>query len=235
MSLNQAAAILGLVSDERSPGAGVGVLITFEGGEASGKSTQVELLAAWLTDRGYSVVTAREPGTTEVGLAARRALLDVDDELAPHAELALFIAARAQLAAAVVTPALGAGKIVLLDRFGDSSVAYQGYGRGLEPERIAEWNRWATGGLVPDLTILIDVPVSDAVERRGDKPPDRLERAGIEFHERVRAGYERLAANEPFRFFVLDGRQPIDELQSAIRGRVGELLETRGSQRMAPE
>jgi dTMP kinase len=124
---------------------------------------------------------------------------------------------------------------VLLDRFGDSSVAYQGYGRGLEPERIAEWNRWATGELVPDLTILIDVPVSDAVERRGDKPPDRLERAGDEFHERVRAGYERLAANEPFRFFVLDGRQPIDELQSAIRSRVGELLETRGSKRMVPE
>ena len=235
MSLNQTAAILGLVSVARSPRAGGGALITFEGGEASGKSTQVELLAGWLTEQGYSVVTAREPGTTAVGLATRRALLDVDDELAPHAELALFIAARAQLAASVVSPALAAGKVVLLDRFGDSSVAYQGYGRGLEPERIAEWNLWATRGLVPDLTILIDVPVSDAVDRRGDKPPDRLERAGNEFHERVRAGYMRLATNEPYRFFVLDGRQPIDELQSAIRSRVGELLETGGSQRMAPE
>jgi dTMP kinase len=224
-----------LVSVGRSPRAGGGALITFEGGEASGKSTQVELLAGWLTEEGYSVVTAREPGTTAVGLAARSALLDVDDELTPHAELALFIAARAQLAATVVTPALAAGKVVLLDRFGDSSVAYQGYGRGLEPERIAEWNRWATGGLVPDLTILIDVPVSDAVDRRGDKPPDRLERAGDEFHERVRAGYKRLAMNEPCRFFVLDGKQPIDELQSAIRSRVGELLKTGSSQRMAPE
>ncbi|MCK5439447.1 MAG: dTMP kinase [Gemmatimonadetes bacterium] len=223
------------MSVARSPRAGGGALITFEGGEASGKSTQVELLAGWLTEEGYSVVTAREPGTTAVGLAARSALLDVDDELAPHAELALFIAARAQLAATVVTPALAAGKVVLLDRFGDSSVAYQGYGRGLEPERIAEWNRWATGGLVADLTILIDVSVSDAVDRRGDKPPDRLERAGDEFHERVRAGYKRLATNEPCRFFVLDGKQPIDELQSAIRSRVGELLETGSSQRMAPE
>ena len=201
-----------------------GVLITFEGGEGSGKSTQVERLAEWLTGRGREVVVAREPGTTAVGEAVRFILLEsAPDGLVAEAELALFLAARAQLAREVIRPALGAARIVLLDRFGDSSVAYQGYGRGIEPERVVELNRWATRGLTPDLTVLIDMPVIDASERRG-RPPDRLERAGTEFHERVREGFRRIASREPERFLLLDGTRSIDELQQAIRERVASLL-----------
>lgn len=206
----------------REPAAGL--LITFEGGEGSGKSTQVELLAAWLADRGYEVLTAREPGTTATGELARRFLLETaPDDLTPEAELALFLAARAQLADEVLRPALAAGRIVLLDRYGDSSVAYQGYGRGLEPERVAALNAWATRGLAPDLTVLIDVPVTAAGERR-DRAPDRVERAGAAFHERVHAGYAALARNEPNRFCVIAGGRPIAEIQATIRDRVQGLL-----------
>lgn len=209
-----------------------GMLITFEGGEGSGKSTQVELLAAWLVGQGIEVLAAREPGTTKVGELAREILLETaPDELAPEAELALFIAARAQLTAEVLKPALAAGKIVLLDRYGDSSVAYQGYGRGIEPDRVAALNRWATHDLTPDLTVLIDVPVEEAEGRRAGRPPDRLERAGQEFHDRVRAGYRRMALNEPDRFYVIDGRKSIDETQEAIRGQVQNLIDARTPQR----
>lgn len=211
-------------------------LITFEGGEGSGKSTQVERLAAWLTARGHEVVTAREPGTTSVGEMVREILLrTAPDGLAPEAELALFLAARAQLAREVVRPALEAAQIVLLDRYGDSSVAYQGHGRGIEPERVMELNRWATRDLAPDLTILIDVSVPDASARRGDRAPDRLERAGGGFHERVREAYRQMARAEPERFFVIDGRKSIDDIQQAIRGRVDGLLAVRTPQRMECE
>lgn len=209
-----------------------GVLVTFEGGEGSGKSTQVERLAEWLSGRGFEVVTAREPGTTAVGEMVRRIVLETAPEgLAPGAELALYLAARAQLVAEVVEPALAAGRIVLLDRYGDSSVAYQGYGRGLDPARVAEWTRWVSGGIDPDLTVLIDVPVGDGARRRGARPPDRLERAGEAFHERVREGYRALAAAEPERFCVIDGRKGIDDIQRTIRERMGKLLEARTPQR----
>ena len=202
-----------------------GVLITFEGGEGGGKSTQAELLGTWLADQGYEVVLAREPGTTQVGEIVRRILLEeAPDHLAPEAELALYVAARAQLVAEVVLPALKAGRVVVLDRFADSSVAYQGYGRGLQPERVVEMNRWATSGLEPDLTILMDVPPEVESGRLGDRPRDRLERAGRSFHDRVREGYRALAGKEPDRFFVVDAGRPIDEIQGAIRKRVGELL-----------
>lgn len=213
----------------------MGLLITFEGGEGSGKSTQIDLLARWLEERGHPVVTAREPGTTSTGEAVRRFLLETaPDELTPQAELALFLAARAQLAAEVIRPALEAGRTVLLDRFGDSSTAYQGYGRGLDPGWIAGLNRWATGGLEPDLTVLIDLPVEEAEERRRDTDPDRLERLDRGFHERVRAGYRELAGNEPGRFCVLEGRRTIQETQEAIRERVAELL-ARRTQRTVDE
>ncbi|CAN5303056.1 hypothetical protein BH18GEM1_BH18GEM1_14220 [soil metagenome] len=224
----------------RGPAGGcltTGALITFEGGEGSGKSTQVDRLAAWLTDRGHEVVVAREPGTTAVGERVRRILLqEAPDGLAPEAELALFLAARAQLAKEVLRPALEAARIVLVDRYGDSSVAYQGYGREIGPESVAELNRWATHGLAPDLTILIDVSVEDASERRGNRPPDRLERAGAEFHDRVREGYRQMARKEPERFFMVDGRRSIEDIQQAIRDRVASLiealLEARAAQRM---
>lgn len=208
-----------------------GLLITFEGGEASGKSTQLERLATWLDRAGYEVVAAREPGTTVVGEAARSVVLDAEDEIDPWAELALYVAARAQLTAQTIRPALEAGKVVLLDRYGDSSVVYQGCGRQLGAERVAMLNAWVTGGLVPDLTILIDMPVAESMRRQMGKRRDRLERAGEAFHARVRAGYEALAMNEPDRFFVVDGRKPIDEIQGVIRDRVEALLGTRSQEK----
>ena len=204
-----------------------GLLVTFEGGEGSGKSTQIEKLADFLRDRGHAVVTAREPGTTRVGEAVRDVLLrSAPDDLAAESELALFLAARAQLVAEVVRPALAGGAIVLLDRFGDSSVAYQGYGRGLDPERVAALNAFFTAGLKPDLSVLIDVPV-EASKQRTKEHPDRIERAGDAFHRRVRRGYREIAMNESERFVVLDGTDSIAKVQSAIRDLVRDALAAR--------
>ncbi|HJU87282.1 MAG TPA: dTMP kinase [Gemmatimonadota bacterium] len=207
---------------------GHGLLVTFEGGEGSGKSTQIERLADFLRDEGHEVVTAREPGTTQVGEAVRELLLrTAGEDLSAEAELALFLAARAELVAEVVGPALGAGRVVLLDRYGDSSVAYQGYGRGLDPARVKALNAFFTRGTTPDLTFLIDVPVEAFAERSGERRADRIERAGRAFHDRVRRAYREMALNEPERFVVLDGTEPIDSVQSAIRGAVLEALAER--------
>lgn len=204
-----------------------GLLVTFEGGEGSGKSTQVELLARWLVEEGHDVTTAREPGTTAVGEAVRRVVLvDAPDVIAPEAELALYLAARAELTAEIVAPALAAGRVVLVDRYGDSSVAYQGYGRRLDPEVVREANRWAMRGLTPDLTFLIDVPVEAGGKRR-DRPPDRIERVEAAFHERVHDGYRRMAEREPERFCVIDGTEPIESIQTEIRERLSALLAAR--------
>jgi dTMP kinase len=129
--------------------------------------------------------------------------------------------------AELVRPSLEAGKVVVLDRYGDSSVAYQGYGRGLGPDRVREMNRWATGGIEPDLTILVDVAPEVETDRLEGRPRDRLERAGRSFHERVREGYLELAGKEPGRFLVVDAGRPIDEIQGVIRERVGRLLTRR--------
>lgn len=227
MSFPSGTAIFATVHAPDRP-ASTGILVTFEGGDATGKSTQVERLAEWLVGRGHEVVVARDPGSTEVGEAVRSIVLTAGvDRLSAEAELALYVAARAQLADEIVRPALAVGRIVLLDRFGDSSVAYQGYGRGIDPARIAEWNRWATGGVEPDLTVLIDVPVDAAAGRRDDRPADRLERAGRAFHERVREGYRTIAMNEPQRFLVVDGRESIEDIQRAIRERVASMVRPR--------
>ena len=205
-----------------------GLLVTFEGGEGSGKSTQIERLADFLRGEGHAVVTAREPGSTQVGEAVRELLLQTaPEDLAPEAELALFLAARAQLTAEVVQPALAAGKVVLLDRYGDSSVAYQGHGRGLDPELVAGFNAFVTGRVEPDLTVLIDVPVEASAERPRERAADRIERAGEAFHRRVRAAYREMALNEPERFVVLDGTDSIEAVQSAIRVLVREALADR--------
>ena len=207
---------------------GHGLLVTFEGGEGSGKSTQIERLADFLRGEGHEVVAAREPGTTQVGEAVRELLLrTAREDLSAESELALFLAARAELVAEVVRPALEAGKIVLLDRYGDSSVAYQGYGRGLDPARVKALDAFFTRGLTPDLTVLIDVPVEASAERSRERPADRIERAGRSFHGRVRGGYREIALNEPERFVVLDGTEPIDSVQSAIREAVLEALAER--------
>ena len=202
--------------------------MTFEGGEGSGKSTQIERLADFLREEGHEVTTAREPGTTQVGEAVRELLLrTARDDLSAESELALFLAARAELVAGVVRPALEVGQVVLLDRYGDSSVAYQAYGRGLDPERVKALNAFFTRGLTPDLTVLIDVPVEASAERSKKRRADRIERAGCSFHDRVRSGYREMALNEPERFVVLDGTESIESVQSAIREAVLEALAER--------
>jgi len=228
LSLSPRPAIFRSVEHDRPREPTRGFLVTFEGGEGSGKSTQIERLAAFLRAEGHEVVTAREPGTTEVGEAVREILLRTAPErLSAAAELALFLAARAELVAEVVRPALAAGTVVLLDRYGDSSVAYQGHGRGLDPERVGELSAFVTGGLVPDLTVLIDVPVEASAARARERAPDRIERAGTAFHRRVRDGYRKLALNEPERFVVLDGTGSIETVQSAIRERILDELAAR--------
>jgi dTMP kinase len=183
-------------------------MVTFEGGDGSGKSTQIALLAGRLRSLGHEVRTFREPGGVtpgDPGERIREILLDpVHVELDVRAELLLYEASRAQLVAVHYRPALEAGAIVLCDRYADSSVAYQGYGRAvLEVEEVHELNRIATGGLVPDLTLLLDVDAAAGLAQATLAGADRLEAAGLEFHERVRMGYLRIAEAEPDRVKVV--------------------------------
>ena len=188
------------------------VLIAFEGGEGSGKSTQIDALANVLRASGQPVLVSREPGATEVGRRIRDLVLHTDTAIAPRAEALLFAADRAHHVHTVVEPALAGGEVVLLDRYIDSSIAYQGAGRDLAEADIRRLSEWATGELWPDLTVLLDVPVAVGLERAGNRSSaDRLERESLQFHERVRQGYLRLAAAEPQRYLVLDAtRQPAD-------------------------
>jgi dTMP kinase len=197
-----------------------GLFVTFEGIEGSGKSTQSRLLLRGLHDEGREAVLAREPGGTAIGERVRDVLLDPRHTgMAARAELLLYLAARAQLVAEVIVPALDSGKIVVCDRYGDASVAYQGGGRGLGTELVREMNRVATGGLSPDLTVLLDLPVDEGLARtraRNPGRPDRLEAEPLEFHERVRRAYLDIAEAEPARFLVLDSRGPSEELTRRI-------------------
>lgn len=203
-----------------------GLFVTFEGGEGSGKSTQVARLAARLRASGLDPLVTREPGGTPVGEGIRALLLDHERRPAPLTEAMLMVAARAQLAATVLRPALEAGRIVLCDRYGDSTLAYQGGGRGLDHDLLAGWNRAATGGLVPDLTLLFDLPVPLGLGRRhaAAGAANRLDREPQEFHERVRARYLDLAAAEPGRWRVIDANVGVDELESRVWEAVGPRL-----------
>ena len=218
MSLAGSPAIFRSVESERPRGRTRGFLATFEGGEGSGKSTQIERLADFLRTRDLDVVTAREPGTTQVGEAVREILLRTAPErLAPEAELALFLAARAELVAEVVRPALEHGAWVVCDRYVDSSVAYQGVGRGLGLDRVLELNLAAVGGLMPDRTFLLELDVSRLPARLpGDH--DRLEREAGDFHARVAAGYRELAERFPERIVVLDATRPAEDLAEEVYG-----------------
>ncbi|MGE0134062.1 MAG: dTMP kinase [Dehalococcoidia bacterium] len=189
-----------------------GRFVTLEGGEGAGKSTQIEALAALARDAGIEVVTCREPGGTVLGERLRAALFDLDRAPEPLAELLVFNAARAQLVAEVIRPALEAGALVLCDRFTDSTVAYQHYGRGLPLETVEAVNRAATGGLTPDLTLLFDLPPEVGRARGQHGGSDYLEREALAFHERVRAGYLALAGAVPERWLVLDATLPPEEL-----------------------
>ncbi len=205
-----------------------GLFLTLEGGDGSGKSTQSALLTEWLTARGETVVHAREPGGTELGLELREIILHRRGYMAPRAEALLYAADRAHNIATVVRPALERGEVVIQDRYLDSSVAYQGAGRVLSTTEVRDLSLWATEGLLPHLTILLDLDPSVGRERLDASRTryDRLEAEAAVFHERVRDAYLELAAAEPERFLVLDATRPVDELQRSIRDRVSALLDT---------
>lgn len=195
-----------------------GLFVAFEGGDGSGKSTQLGLLKEHLEGLGVPVVVTREPGGTVIGERIRDLLLDRGSEaLTDRAEALLYAAARAQHVADVIDPALAEGKVVLCDRFIDSSIVYQGAGRALGEARVEELNLWATGQVVPDLIVLLDVAVEEGLRRAGvDGSHDRLEAAGDAFHTAVREAYRRRADAEPHRWLLLDGRAPVDELHATI-------------------
>lgn len=198
-------------------GSGQGVFIAVEGPEGAGKSTQVGLLADWLRARGGDPLVTREPGGTAVAEEVRRVLLE-SDRLSARTELLLMLASRSTLVEAVIRPALEAGRVVITDRFHLSTLAYQGYGRELPLEDVVRMNRFATGGLEPDLTVLLDVePELGAARRTGrGSSPDRIERAGPAFHRRVVEAYRELARTDP-RVVRVDGTPAAHEIHEAIR------------------
>ena len=198
-----------------------GLWVTFEGGDGSGKTTQAALLEEWLREQGRTVVRTREPGGTEVGVLIRDIVLHHRGDIAPRAEALLYAADRAHHVETLVRPALTRGEIVIQDRYLDSSVAYQGAGRVLDGGEIRDLSLWATGGALPDVTVLLDIDPAKARRRldAADKPFDRLEAEQSEFHERVRAAFLDLAAAEPERFLVLDATLPVEELAAQVRAR----------------
>ncbi|BFO14015.1 hypothetical protein SHKM778_04030 [Streptomyces sp. KM77-8] len=216
-------ALLGGDDPEPAP-AGAGFFIALEGGDGSGKSTQAEALAEWIRAKGHEVVLTREPGATPVGKRLRSILLDVSSAgLSHRAEALLYAADRAEHIDTVVRPALERGAVVITDRYIDSSVAYQGAGRDLSPTEIARINRWATDGLVPHLTVLLDVDPETARERFTEAP-DRLESEPAEFHARVRTGFLTLAAADPGRYLVVDAGQEPEAVTTVIRHRLDQVL-----------
>jgi dTMP kinase len=198
------------------------MFVTFEGVDWSGKSTQAELLATWLRGQGRTVLTTREPGGTPVAEGVRELVLH-GDEMSPWAEAALYAAARAENVAAVVRPALARGEDVVCDRYLDSSVAYQGAGRGLGEQRVRELSLLVTGALLPDRTFLVLLDPDEA-RRRSGSDHDRIERAGGDFMRRVDAAYRALAEREPERVVALDGARGAEDIAEEIRDHVCPLL-----------
>jgi len=205
------------------------VFITFEGPDGSGKTTQARLLAEWLRERGYEVVLTREPGGTDIGDQIRKVLH------APHntamdarTEILLYSASRAQHVAQCARPALAAGKIVVSDRYADSTLAYQGYGRGLDLETLRTITAFATGGLTPDLTLYLDIAPQTGLQRRrvGGDEWNRMDAQMPKFYQRVRAGYLELVKQEPERWAVINAARSVGEVQIEIRARVQVKLDT---------
>ncbi len=195
------------------------MFITLEGPEGSGKSSQIPALAQYLEAQGYRVLCTREPGGTSIGDQIRAVLTSMDNpELLPRTEILLFLAARAQLVAQVIRPALREGKVVLCDRYGDSTLAYQGYGHGLDLNSLRAMLNFATEGLKPDLTLLMDLDIKTGLARKKSIDEwNRLDAYEVSFHERVRAGYLQLAEEEPERWQRVDASMPKDDVQTMLR------------------
>ncbi len=203
-----------------------GLFVTFEGGDASGKTTQIELLASWLKDQGRVVVVTREPGGSDLGNELREIVLHRRGFIAPRAEALIYAADRAHHIHEVVRPALERGEVVLQDRYLDSSVAYQGAGRVLDPQEVKGVSLWATEGLMPDVTILLDVPAGVGMERQAqqERQYDRLEAEALDFHERVRESFLAIAAEQPERVTVIDGTRSIGDIHAVVTQRVSAAL-----------
>ncbi|SUZ91531.1 uncharacterized protein METZ01_LOCUS44385 [marine metagenome] len=197
--------------------------IVFEGGDGSGKSTQARSLLRRLRRRGVKVLRTHEPGGTPLGQSLRR-LLKSGKAMTLMSELMLFEAARAQLVQEVIGPFLEQGGVVIADRFTSSTMAYQGYGRGLDRELIERLNREATGGLEPDLTVLLDLPVETALARKGGGNGDTFDDAPVDFHRRIHRGYSALAAADPGGWLVLDGQRPLEDLSREIWAKVRTMI-----------
>ena len=203
------------------------MFITLEGPEGSGKSSQLPDLAEFLSGQGWDVLTTREPGGTPIGDQIRQILMRLDNqELHPRTEILLFLASRAQLVEQVIKPALREGKLVLCDRFGDSTMAYQGYGHGLNLDTLRTMLDFATDKLKPDLTLLLDVDVETGLQRkRKEDEWNRLDAYALAFHQRVREGYHELCRQEPERWRVIDAMQPKEAVQLALRQAVMQFLQ----------
>ena len=199
-----------------------GLFITFEGCDGCGKTTQIELLDKYLKNKGFETVLTREPGAKGLGVRIREILLNYDGEVSPTCESFLFLADRAQHIDCIIKPALKEGKIILCDRHTDSTVAYQGYGRGLDIDRINMLNNIATSGLKPDLTIVLDVDVETSMQRVG-KEKDRMESSGMEFFKRVRNGFLEIAKKEPERVKVINSADTIENINKQIVELIEEL------------
>ena len=205
------------------------MFITFEGIEGCGKTTQIELLNTYLEKKGHKVIKTREPGGTPFGESLRNVFLHAKMKVYPLSELLVFMAMRAQHVDELILPALKEGTIVLCDRFTDASYAYQGYGRGIDLSIIETLNRLVTKGIKPDLTILLDCPVEKGLTRKAQSAPmDRFEKEELSFHRKIKKAYEKLAKEDPERFFVIDGTLDIDTIHKTIRKKVEDLLKHHG-------
>ncbi len=206
----------------------MGFFITLEGPDGSGKTTQARLLSQWLRDRGHDVVVSREPGGSDIGDQIRDVLHDSDNTaMAPQTEFLLYSASRSQHVSQLILPSLRAGKVVISDRYADSSLAYQGYGRGLDLEMLEVITAFATQGLQPDLTLYFDIAAGEGLERRllSGETWNRMDAEALVFHQRVRAGYLELASAEPDRWEIIEANRPIDDVQEDVRGVVIARLE----------
>ena len=201
----------------------MGLFITFEGADGCGKTTQIELLDKYLKDKGYETLLTREPGASGLGVKLREILLNYDGEVSPNCESFLFLADRAQHVDCIIKPAKKEGKIILCDRHTDSTVAYQGYGRGLDLKRINYLNDIATSGMKPDLTIVFDIDAETSMQRVG-KEKDRMESAGIDFFNKVRQGYLEIAASEPDWVKVISSSDTIENIHKKVVALVENLL-----------